>query len=56
MEFCLDVLSLLDLGTECNGKAYQLVCYRNGDETEGSFMEERRKSEDLKFAYLLHWL
>ena len=34
-EFCLDVFSLLDLGTECKRKTYEVGCYRNGDETEG---------------------
>lgn len=49
-----DLFSALEMRTQCEGRPLQVGCYRSGDETEGSNMEKRRETEDLKLTYLLH--
>ena len=50
--FHQDPLSPLGMGAESEERPQQKSCYRPGDETGRLGMEERRKSEDLKLAYL----
>lgn len=51
--FHQDLLNHLGMGAESEKKPEQVVCYRDGDETEGLDLEERSKI--LKLAYLFLW-
>lgn len=43
------------MGTESLERPQQVVCYRAGNKPGGLDMEEQRKNEDWKLAYLLLW-
>lgn len=54
--FLQDLLSTLGVETESEERPQQVICCRTVDETGGLDVEEKRQSEDLKVASLLHWL
>lgn len=48
-------ISLLGMRPRSEQRPKHLVCYRAGDETRGSDMEETREDEDLKTSCLCCW-
>lgn len=53
--FHQDLLSYSETGAENEERPQYVVHYRAGDGAWELDLEERRKGEDLKLTYLIHW-